>query len=205
MELQVLTANLLHHVLLSPWGNRSCQESAPARAAHGSQPLLCIHLWVWVPSMGCRGISAASPWAAAWAASWAAGQPQLWHQPHFLFLFPWPWGLQGYCLHVFSLLSLAAILQKFFLPLIKYLIPEVLPLSLVGLALPSSGSISELAVIGSVEQRGRFLASSHSSHPWSCPTTKTLPCKPDTPRVPTGSLAWKCAVRMSWSCSMKHA
>lgn len=39
---QVLLATLLHHVLLPPWGHRSCQEPCPGRVIY--RPLPGIHL-----------------------------------------------------------------------------------------------------------------------------------------------------------------
>ena len=43
-----------------------------------------------------------------------------------------------------------------FLPLLKYIITEALPPSLIGMALNSSGSVLELAGIGSAKYRGSF-------------------------------------------------
>ena len=58
--------------------------------------------------------------------------------------------------HVFSLLSLAAVLLQVFPPVLRYVITEVLPLSLMGLALDSSGAVLELAGISSVGHGGSF-------------------------------------------------
>jgi len=44
----------------------------------------------------------------------------------------------------------------FFIPLLTYFIPEVLPQSLIGLTLASAGSVLEPADIGSVGHRGSF-------------------------------------------------
>ena len=45
MDSQVLPANLLHHWLLSPWGNRSWQEPAPGWASHRiTAPIGHMHL-----------------------------------------------------------------------------------------------------------------------------------------------------------------
>jgi len=44
-----------------------------------------------------------------------------------------------------------------FFPLLKYVIPEALPLSLIGLALASSGSVFELAGAGFIRHEGSFL------------------------------------------------
>ena len=63
------------------------------------------------------------------------------------------WGSAG-VFHVFSLFQL--LFHSHFFPLLKSVIPEALPLSLVGSALPSSGSVLEPAGIGSVGHRGSF-------------------------------------------------
>jgi len=47
-------------------------------------------------------------------------------------------------------------LQFFFLPLLKYVIPEALPLSLIGLTLPSGGSVLESAGTGFIRHGGSF-------------------------------------------------
>jgi len=49
-----------------------------------------------------------------------------------------------------------AFLPQFFLPLLKYVIPEALPPSLIGLALASSGSVLELAGIGFIRHGESF-------------------------------------------------
>lgn len=107
-----------------------------------SQPLSGIHLsskgcrWTsappW-PSMGRRS-TAASAWFAPWtegnlsSGTWTSSCPLLLHGP---------WCLQSCFSHVFSLLSPAATaLLQYLLPLLKQVIPEALPLSLMGLALP---------------------------------------------------------------------
>jgi len=46
--------------------------------------------------------------------------------------------------------------RRFFFPLLNYVITEVLPPLLIGLALASSGSILEPAGIGSIRHRGSF-------------------------------------------------
>jgi len=58
--------------------------------------------------------------------------------------------------HIVSLLSLTAVPPQFFPPLLSYVIPEVLPLSLMGSALASGGSVLELAGTGSVGHGGSF-------------------------------------------------
>ena len=80
---QVLPANLLQRGLLSPWGHRSCQEPAPARASHGvtasfgHPPAL-----VWGPPWAAGGylLHRGPPWAAGgqpaspWSSPGAAGE-----------------------------------------------------------------------------------------------------------------------------------
>ena len=56
---------------------------------------------------------------------------------------------------MFSLLSPAAVVEVFS-PLLKSVIPAVLPLSLMGSALASGGSVLEPAGIGSVGHGGSF-------------------------------------------------
>jgi len=59
----------------------------------------------------------------------------------------------------------------FFLPFLKYVIPEVLPPSLMGLAVASGGSVLEPAGAGCIRHRGSF-----SQKPLlQPPATKTLP------------------------------
>ena len=58
---------------------------------------------------------------------------------------------------MFSLLSLAEVsVVQGFSPLLKHVLPEVLPPLLMGSALGSGGSILEPAGIGSVRHRGSF-------------------------------------------------
>lgn len=75
----------------------------------------------------------------------------------------------------FLLLSPAAIVQVFS-HFLKYVIPEVLPPLLMGLALATSRSIWEPAGTGSIGH-GKILAAFHQSHPCSPHATKTLPHK----------------------------
>jgi len=46
--------------------------------------------------------------------------------------------------------------RSFLIPFLKYVIPEALPLSLIGLALASGGSILELAGTGCIRHGGSF-------------------------------------------------
>ena len=67
-------------------------------------------------------------------------------------------------------------------PLLKCVIPEALPLSLMGsaLALPSGRSVLEPAGTGSIRHRGSFWQLLTEANPVALPTTKTLPGKPNT-------------------------
>ena len=58
--------------------------------------------------------------------------------------------------HVVSLLSNCRLTALFFLPLLKCVIPEALPLSLIGLALASGGSILEPAGTGFIKHGESF-------------------------------------------------
>jgi len=71
---------------------------------------------------------------------------------------------------------LTAIPQQVF-PLLKY-VPEALPLSVMGSALARSGSILELAGIGSYQTRVKLLAASHRSHTYSLPLPKCCHANP---------------------------
>jgi len=139
--------------------HRSCQQPAPAWAPH------------WVTA------SFGHPPAPAWGSPWAAGGDLLrglqghslphhallhglqgnllWSLEHLLpLLLHWPWCLQSCFSHIFSfLLSAAKCCYAGFFPLPNYVIPEALPGSLMGSALASSGSVLELAGIGSVRHR----------------------------------------------------
>ncbi|KAM9616085.1 uncharacterized protein ACIBXB_020459 [Morphnus guianensis] len=88
------------------------------------------------------------------------------------------WGAAGLFLsHVLTPLSLAAVSvpQQLFFPLLRSVIPEVLPLSLMGSALSSSGSVLEPAGIGSVGHGGSF---------WHLLTESTPVAPPPPPPLP---------------------
>ena len=55
-----------------------------------------------------------------------------------------------------SLLTAISTLRFFFLPLLKYVITEALPPSLIGLTLASGGSVLEPAINGFIRHRGSF-------------------------------------------------
>ena len=74
--------------------------------------------------------------------------------------------------------SLLTAVPQQVLPLLKYVIPEALPPSLLGLLLGSGRSILEPPGTGSVRHGGSFLQLLIESIPIAPPTTRTLPCKP---------------------------
>jgi len=112
--------------------------------------------WISAPlctSMGCRG-QPASPWSSPQA----AGESLLRRLEHLL---PPPSALTLVSAELLlsqshSSLQLQLLLHRFFLPFLKYVITEVLPPLLIGLALASNGSILELAGTGSVRHMGSF-------------------------------------------------
>jgi len=80
------------------------------------------------------------------------------------------------CLGVCRVVSLTflSLSHCVFFPLLKYLISEVLPLSLIGSASVSSGSILELADIGSIRHGGSFWQLLTEATPVALPLPK--PC-----------------------------
>jgi len=74
--------------------------------------------------------------------------------------------------------------RVFFLPLLNYVIPEALPLSLIGLALASSESISEPTGTHFIRHGGSFSQLLTGATPIAPPTTKTFPRKPTTKFYP---------------------
>jgi len=164
--------------------HRSCQEPAPVQALHGATvSLRHIHL-LW------RGVL---PWAAgrcllhhgsAWAAE--VHPPSPWSSPRAAgesALVP-----RASCppLSAVALMSVELFLSHVLTPVsptafflfafLNYVIPEVLPLLLMGLA--SGGSV--LGPTWLCQTLGKLLTPSHRSHPCSPPATKTLLCKPTT-------------------------
>jgi len=67
-----------------------------------------------------------------------------------------------------------------FSPLLKHVITEALPPLLIGLALASQQVCLRSGWCWLYQTRGKLLAASHRSQPYSPPDTKTLPCKPVT-------------------------
>ena len=140
LQEQPTSAQSSHGVTVS-FGLPSAPARGPPRAASGYL-LHCGPLWA-------AGGKPASPWSSPWA----AGEPLLWSLEHLLpLLCHWPWCLQSCFFYIFSLLSPLAVL----FPILKYVITEVLPPLLMGLALASSRSILELAGTGFIGHRASF-------------------------------------------------
>ena len=102
------------------------------------------------------------PWTAGgqpaspWSSPWAAGESLLWCLKHLL---PLILHCFGVCRVASLTYSHSCVTLHFFSLLLKYVIPEALPPSLMGSALASSGSILEPAGIGSIghgEASGSF-------------------------------------------------
>jgi len=111
--------------------------SAPPWTSMGCRGTTCLAM---VFSTGCRGISAPAP-----------GAPP--SHPSSLTLV----SAELFLLHLLGPLSwLLLLLHSSFSPLLNYVMPEVLPPSLMGLALASSGSVLDLAGTGSIKSGGSF-------------------------------------------------
>jgi len=120
----------------SPWAHRSCQEPAPAWALHGLQGDSLPHHGLLHRRQGnlCSG-------------TWSTSSLSFVTDLDFDIFFP---------LTYFHFSLPAAVAQQFFLLPFLNVIPEVLPLSLMGSALASSGSVLETAGLGSVRHRRGF-------------------------------------------------
>jgi len=152
--------------LLSPRVHRSCWKPAPVRAIHRitasfrHPPALA-----WGPPRAAGGnlLHCGPEWAAGrqpaspWSAPWAAGEPLLRCLEHLLPSFCTYLGVCRVVSLTYSRSShLSALAQQVFFPILKYVITEALPLSLMGSALASSRSILEPARTGSVGHGGSF-------------------------------------------------
>jgi len=165
---QALPTNLLQRGLLSPRVCRSWQEPATVRAPHritasfrhppapvwgsfhGLQVEICS-------TVDLRGLQRDNlPHHGLHHE--LQGKTLLRCLEHLLpLLLHWPWCLQSCFFHIVSLLSLHCCLTpSFFFRFLKYVIPEVLPLSLNGLALASGGSVLERAGTGCIRHGGSF-------------------------------------------------
>jgi len=160
----------------------------------GSQPPSGIPLLQrGVHSMGCGWTSAplwtsimgsmAQP-ASPWSAPQAEGKSLLQHLEDILpLILLRPWGLQSCYSQIFSLFYPAAKchLGQGGCPLLKYVIPEVLPPSLMGSALASGGSILEPAGTGSVRFGGSLQQLLTEAIPVASPTQKPCHANPVQP------------------------
>jgi len=123
---------------------------------HGLQVEVCF-------PVGCRGTACLNT-----VVSRRCRGTLLRHLEHLLLL-RWPLCPQSSFTYSYSFLP-AAVARRFFH--VKHVITEVLPTSLMGLALANGSSILELAGTGFDL---KLLAPSHRSHPCSPPATRTLP------------------------------
>lgn len=152
-----------------PRGYRLHQTSTCSRGglpqALGGSLLLCVFLWAAGAQLLLHGLPHGLQGKLR-SGSWSPPAP-----PLSLTLV----SLQTCFSHIFSLLSVFsfALTQQVF-PLLKYVIPEVLPLLLMSLALASGLSILELLGIGRVGHGGSFchLLTEATYRPF--PTTITL-------------------------------
>jgi len=88
------------------------------------------------------------------------------------------------------LASLLSHPEVFFLPLLKYVIPEVLPPSLIGLALASGGSVLEPAGTGCIRHGGSFSQLLTEATPMAPPLPKPCHANPQH--------RWKLRSAVSW-------
>ena len=164
---QALPANLLRRGLLSPWVCRSWQEPDPAWAPHGFTASFRLpHALVWGPFHGLQ-VDLCSTVDLHGLQGDSLAHHGLYHRrlsaP--IVLAPPPPAPSSLTLgsaelflphHLTPLSTLLCFLQSFFLPLLKHVITEALPLSLIGLALASGGSNLARAGTGFVRHGGSF-------------------------------------------------
>ncbi|XP_051644285.1 uncharacterized protein LOC127471428 [Manacus candei] len=137
-----------------PTGSQPSFRHPPAPVSVSFPSCRWISAYLWT-SIGCRG-TAASPWSAPQA----TGEPQLQlpgacpPSPSLLTLMSAELFLSHILTPLFSECNYICTVS-FFYPL-QYIITEVLLPSLMGLALTSSRSVLESAVIGSVRYQGSF-------------------------------------------------
>jgi len=163
------------------------EQAAPAWVPTGSQPPSGIHLLWWgVPSTGYRWISA-PPWTSTDCRGTAyitmvfitsckgkLSAPAFQAPPHPSFFTD-----LGVCRVVYLTSSHSSLLTavsplSFFLPLLNYVIPEVLPPLLTGLALASSTSVLEPAGTGFIRPGRSFSQLLTEATPTAPPLPK--PC-----------------------------
>jgi len=155
-----------------PWGHKPCQQNCSSVGCPHGHSLLqastCSGMGSLPRAPGGDLLHRGPPWtaggqpASSWSSSRAAREGSL--LQHFGHLLPLllhrSWCLQSCFSHRLTPLSLPCLFttEVSFLPLLKYVIAEVLPpLLLIGLALASGGSILEPAGTGFTIHGGSFL------------------------------------------------
>ncbi|KAM9590481.1 uncharacterized protein ACIBXB_005737 [Morphnus guianensis] len=192
---QILPENLLRG-LLSPQIRRSCQEPAPAQGSHGVTASfgrihllrhgvlhgLQVDICSTVDLHGLQGDSLphhglhhglqGNLCSGAWSIS----------SPSFFTDLGVRRVVSLTCSHSSLRLPFLSVPATFFL--LKNVITEALPLSLIGSALAGGRSVLEPAGIGSVRHRGSLQQLLTEATPVTPPATKTLPRKANTPPHP---------------------
>jgi len=187
---QALPTNLLRYGVLSPEVHRSWQEPAPARGSPWDHSLLwtstCSGMASLIRAASRYLLHHRSPWAAGgqpaslWSSSWPVGEKSLaWHLEYLLpLLLHRPWCLQTSFSHIVPLLSLHCHFTAAFFPLLEYVITEMLPLSLFGLALASSKFVLEPAGTGFTRHGRSFLQLLTEATPVAPPLPKICHANP---------------------------
>jgi len=184
---QALPANLLRRGLLSPWVRRSWQEPVPARAPHRViASFRHLPAPAWGPFHGIQVDIFSTVHLHGLQGDYLPHH-RLHHELQGKTLCSGIWSTSspffftdlGVCRVVsftssHSSLSTSSSPQFFFFSLLKYVVTEVLPPLLIGLALASSGSFLELAGTGFVSYGGSFLQLLTEATPIASPLPK--PC-----------------------------
>jgi len=195
-----------------PWGHKSCQQTCfsvgcslcgstgPGRSllqhrfSVVSQPPSGIHLlqcWVLhglqvdlcstVDLQGLQGHSLShhgllhGPQGNLCSGAWSTSSPSFFTN-------------LGVCRVISLMYSHSSLLLQFFFPFLKYIITDMLPPSLMGLVLASSGSILEPAGTGSVRHRGSFQQLLTEATPVASPLPKPCSANPIQKLAPSPCL-----------------
>jgi len=170
MGSQALPANLLQCWLLPPQVCRSWQKPAPAWTLHNVTASFRNPLALsWCPTQ------AASGYLLHHGPPWTAGEQPVppWFSPRLHPSFFTDFGVCRVLIPVPNCKNTGCFL-------FKYVALEALPPSLIGSAFASSGSVFELAGIGSVRHGRKSPALSCRSHPCNPPCYQNLSRKPTT-------------------------